>query len=278
MLEAIDYTSDNAAQEFARSLKEIGFAVLKNHPLEKTQVTHLYQQWQGFYSSEAKFDYAFNKDRQDGFFSTEKAETAKGASVKDIKEYFHFYPWGQCPENLKPDTLKYYQQANQLACTLLTWVEQYTPAHITDKLSEPLSNMILDSDMTMLRILHYPPFAGTEAQGAIRAAAHEDINLLTILPAATQSGLQVKDKNGHWLDVPAEFGYLIINTGDMLQEACEHYYPSTTHRVVNPTGEATTQSRISMPLFLHARPDVVLSERYTAGSYLKQRLKELGVE
>ena len=107
--------------------------------------------------------------------------------------------------------------------------------------------------------------------------SYEDINLITILPASNEPGLQVQAKDGSWLDVPCDFGNLIVNIGDMLQEASGHYFPSTTHRVVNPDGADMTKSRISLPLFLHPRPDVVLSERHTAGSYLQERLRELGV-
>ena len=137
--------------------------------------------------------------------------------------------------------------------------------------------MINGSDQTLLRVLHYPPLAGDEEAGAIRAAAHEDINLITILPAANEPGLQVQLKDGQWADVPSDFGYLIINIGDMLQEASGGYFPSTSHRVINPKGADMSKSRISLPLFLHPRPDVVLSGRHTAKSYLHERLTELGV-
>ena len=137
--------------------------------------------------------------------------------------------------------------------------------------------MIKDSGQTLLRVLHYPPLKGEEEPDAIRAAAHGDINLLTVLPAANEPGLQVQRKDGSWMDVPCDFGTLIVNIGDMLQEASGGYYPSTIHRVINPEGADMTRSRISLPLFLHPRPDVVLSERYTAESYLQERLRELGV-
>lgn len=137
--------------------------------------------------------------------------------------------------------------------------------------------MINDSEQTLLRVLHYPPLKGDEEPDAIRAAAHEDINLLTILPAANEPGLQVKSKDGSWLDVPCDFGSLIVNIGDMLQEASAGYFPSTTHRVINPQGSDQSKSRISLPLFLHPRPDVILSDRHTADSYLQERLRELGV-
>jgi isopenicillin N synthase-like dioxygenase len=157
----------------------------------------------------------------------------------------------------------------------LQWVEQYTPAEVQEKYSMPLSQMIQGSEQTLLRVLHYPPLRGDEEPGAVRAAAHGDINLLTILPAATAAGLQVVGKDGEWHDVPCDFGMLIVNIGDMLQEASAGYYPSTIHRVLNPTGEEAKKSRVSLPLFLHPRPDVVLSERHTAGSYLTERLQEL---
>jgi isopenicillin N synthase-like dioxygenase len=129
----------------------------------------------------------------------------------------------------------------------------------------------------MLRILHYPPLDGSEEPDAIRAAAHEDINLLTLLPSSNEPGLQVKGTGDSWIDVPCDFGNLIVNIGDMLQEASGGYFPSTTHRVVNPQGSDLKKARVSLPLFLHPNPEVVLSERYTAKSYLKERLEELGV-
>ena len=126
-----------------------------------------------------------------------------------------------------------------------------------------------------IRDRFYPPLDNDVDPSAIRAGAHEDINLLTLLPAANEPGLQVKAKNGEWLDVPCDFGNLIINIGDMLQEASGGYFPSTTHRVINPEGHDATRARISLPLFLHPRPDVVLSDRYSANSYLQERLEEL---
>jgi isopenicillin N synthase-like dioxygenase len=124
--------------------------------------------------------------------------------------------------------------------------------------------------------LHYPPMELAEEE-TTWAAAHEDINLLTILPASDAPGLQVQKKNGEWMDVTSDGNQVIVNIGDMLQEASAGYFPSTSHRVVTPAGTDNRSGRMSLPLFLHPRPEVVLSERYTAGSYLKERLEELGV-
>lgn len=276
-LEAVDYQAPNAQEAFVESLRETGFGVLKNHPISQAMVTSIYQNWQTFFDSEEKNNYVYNKGTQDGFFPQSVSEVAKGFTKKDIKEYFHFYPWGQCPESLRPQLAEYYDKANELARELLGWIEHHSPEDVSKHYSQPLSDMIKDSDQTLLRVLHYPPLQGDEEPDAIRAAAHEDINLITILPAANEPGLQVKGKDGNWIDVPCDFGNLIVNIGDMLQEASGHYFPSTTHRVINPAGTDVTKSRISLPLFLHPRPDVVLSERHTAKSYLHERLKELGV-
>lgn len=278
MLSIVDYLSKNAAEEFVQSLHNTGFGVLKNHPIQKELLESIYQNWAGFFASDDKYNYEFNVETQDGFFPSSVSETAKGFTKKDIKEYFHYYPWGQCPEALKEQLSDYYEQVNNIATTLLNWVEKYAPKDVSDKFSVALSSMVEQSNNTLLRILHYPPLTGEEEPGAIRAAAHGDINLLTILPAANASGLQVKLKDDTWFDVPGDFGCLIINIGDMLQEASGGYFPSTIHRVINPEGADKTRSRISLPLFLHPRPDVVLSERYSADSYLQERLRELGVK
>lgn len=276
-LETIDYQAADAPQRFVESLRNTGFGVLSNHPIAQPLVEQIYRDWQAFFLSDEKQQYLFNPSTQDGFFPASVSETAKGHSLKDIKEYFHVYPWGQMPPQLQANILNYYQLANELAAELLDWVEQYSPAEVAQHYREPLSKMIADSKKTLLRILHYPPLTGDEVPGAIRAAAHEDINLLTVLPAANEPGLQVKGRDGEWIDVPSDFGNLIINIGDMLQEASNGYFPSTTHRVINPEGADMSKSRISLPLFLHPRPEVELSARYTADSYLMERLRELGV-
>ncbi|ARD22053.1 MULTISPECIES: isopenicillin N synthase family dioxygenase [Shewanella] len=276
-LETIDYRSEDCAKQFVESLRETGFGVLSNHPISKELVETIYKEWYEFFQSEQKQDFLFKPETQDGFFPASISETAKGHTVKDIKEYFHVYPWGRIPESLKQNILAYYKHANQLAAELLGWIEQYAPEDVAKHFSIPLPKMIEDSQKTLLRVLHYPPMLGDEELGAIRAAAHEDINLITVLPAANEPGLQVQTKDDTWIDVPSDFGNIIINIGDMLQEASGGYYPSTSHRVINPEGTDKTKSRISLPLFLHPNPEVVLSERYTADSYLMERLRELGV-
>lgn len=277
-VQVVDYSASDAPQKFVESLRNTGFGVLTNHPIQKELVENIYQQWYKFFTEGDKQRYAFDPEKQDGYFAPEISETAKGHTKKDIKEYYHIYPWGRIPKQLENDILHYYKIASDLAGELLDWVEKHSPADVAQHYSESLSNMIMNTPNTLLRVLHYPPFDGTEEPGAIRAAAHEDINLLTILPAANEPGLQVQAQDGEWLDVPSDFGNLIVNIGDMLQEASQGYFPSTSHRVINPSGESSSKSRISLPLFLHPRSEVVLSEKHTQESYLLERLRELGVK
>lgn len=272
-----DYCSATAPEIFCESLKKTGFAVLANHPLNRALIDKIYVDWANYFASDDKYHDQFNKETQDGYFPVSISETAKGNNIKDLKEFFHVYPWGKYPSHMSKDTLDLYQQLNKLAQELLGWIESYTPTHISAQFSTPLSKMVVDSPRTLLRILNYPALTGKEEEGAIRAAAHEDINLITLLPAATTTGLQVKDIAGNWHDVSCDPGTIVVNIGDMLQLCSKNYYRSTTHQVINPTGDAAKQPRLSMPLFLHPRDEVVLSPEHTAQSYLYERLKDLGL-
>lgn len=274
-VDVVDYTAADAPQRFTKSLHETGFAVLVNHPLPQELVQRIYDEWLAFYSTEAKFAYRYSDDNQDGYFAPDVSETAKGNTIRDIKEFFHVYPWGRYPAEVSDAAQQYATQAKQIAKTLLGWVEDNTPPEVAARFSRPLNQMVDGSDRTLLRVLRYPPLTGDEPEGAVRAAAHEDINLLTVLPAANEPGLQVKDTAGNWHDVPCDFGSLVINCGDMLSLASGGYYPSTTHRVMNPTGESATRSRLSLPLFLHPADEVILADDRTAFSFLQERLAEL---
>lgn len=277
-IQVVDFKSETAPQDFTRSLKETGFGVLSNHPIDNKLVEDVYALWYEYFRDEADPAFDFDRVKQDGHARVELSETAKGADVKDIKEFFHYYPWGRCPKKQLEKTRALYDALQTLAVTLLQWIEDNMPEAARKALKQPLTKMIENNTHTLFRILHYPPLTGDEPEGALRAASHEDINLITLLPAATAKGLQAKDAQGNWVDVPCNPGWIIINVGDMLQEATGHYYPSTPHRVQNPTGEAASQPRLSMPLFLHPRNDAPLSDKYpTSLGYLEERLRELGL-
>jgi isopenicillin N synthase-like dioxygenase len=274
-VDVVDFHASNAPRAFTNSLRETGFAVLVNHPLPVNLVQGIYDEWLAFFDSDAKFEYRYDDDNQNGYFGPEVSETAKGHSVRDLKEFFHVYPWGRYPATVSDAALRYAEKATAVARTLLGWVEANTPDEVASKFSRPLNQMLDGSTRTLLRVLRYPPLRGDEPAGAVRAAAHEDINLLTVLPAANEPGLQVRDIRGNWHDVPCDFGSIAVNCGDMLALASGGYYPSTTHRVLNPVGESATRSRLSLPLFLHPADDVVLAEGRTAFEFLHERIAEL---
>ncbi len=272
-----DYQSPNGPKDFTKSLRDTGFAIVTNHPISKALIDRVYQDWQAYFASEAKMQDVFDKDTQAGYFPF-RSENAKDNPVKDLKEFFHIYEGKKFPKQLSPATWDLYGALLNLGRSLLGWIQTESPVEVRAKFSEPLPQMLDRSTKNLFRILHYPPLTGTEEANAVRAAAHEDINLITLLPASTAMGLQVQDIHGNWIDVPGNYGDIVVNVGDMLQEASGHYFKSTTHRVVNPSGDEAKKSRYSMPLFTHPRDDVKLSDRYTAQSYLDQRLREIGLK
>lgn len=272
----VDYNSPKAPELFCKSLRETGFAVLSYHPIPTKLIDQAYEQWRDFFSSNKKTEYVPVKPEQDGYFPF-KSEHAKDQKIGDLKEFFHFYEDGRQPPETKDVSTELYRALSEMAAVLLQWIENQLPKNVAAKLSMPLKNMITNSPNTLLRILHYPPLEGDIEEGAVRGAAHEDIDILTLLPAATAPGLEVKDVHGNWHAVPCDPGNIVVNVGDMLQECTQHYLKSTTHRVINPADENKYCSRYSMPLFLHARPEVRISDKYTAKEYLHERLKEIGI-
>lgn len=274
-LPLLSCTEPSFGRKFVQSLRDFGFAALVDHPIDMARVQRIYAQWRDYFASGAASAYPMDPQKQDGYFSPEVAEHAKGFEQRDFKEYFQYYTWGRCPEALLPDLDGHFQAAVNFASTLLGYVEEWAPPEVTSLFSEPLPQMIKGSEQSMLRVLHYPPVP--EGQSVLRAAPHEDINFLTILPAADGPGLEIKRKDGSWLAVPNRPEQLLINIGDMLQEVSGGWFPSTTHQVGTPSEDCLAQGRMSLPLFLHPRPEVALSRRHTAASYLNERLHELGV-
>ena len=274
-LPQISYTGPGFDAAFMASLQEYGFAAVVDHPLDDDRVARIYGEWLAFFYSGKASGFRMDPVKQDGYFSLEEAEHAKGFVERDFKEYFQFYPWGRCPESLQADLASHFAAAVDLGAELLNCIARSLPEAVTAELTEPLRDMIHGSEQSMLRVLHYPPVP--TGRSVLRAAPHEDINLLTLLPAADGPGLELQLRSGEWISVPHSPGQLIVNIGDMLQEATGGYLPSTSHRVATPDTEQPAVSRMSLPLFLHPRPDVVLSSRYTARQYLMQRLDELGV-
>ena len=276
-IKTVDYKSVNAGIQFVESLHHTGFAILRNHPLDFNLITSVYDEWGVFFNSDIKHSYTFNSDTQDGYFPY-RCESAKGYSTKDLKEFFHLYEWGKYPENVSRKALLLYYELMAIGRELLEWIDIHSPEKVKSKFSMPVSEMIANSRMNLMRIIHYPPCEADITDGAIRAGAHGDINLITVLPASSHSGLQIQMQTGEWMDVSCKPEWLVINSGDMLNECSGGYYPSTIHRVINPKGDATRLPRYTMPVFIHPRDEVVLSDDYTARSFLDERLMEIGLK
>ncbi len=275
-IETVSVYAPEASEQLVESLKNTGFAVITDHGIPEDLFKKAYENWAAYFASKEKFNDLFAPDRQRGYYPM-KSENAKGFDKKDLKEFFHLYPdmkGQEIPGGQETWELREHMEVlGQRLLRLINWSSEV-------EFPIPLNEMAENSPQTLLRVLHYPPIFGQDNDGAVRAAAHEDINLITLLPAATYPGLQVKTADGKWIfaDMHVPDDAIIVNAGDMLQEASGGYFKSTTHRVVNPTGHGATISRYSMPMFIHPHSDVRLSDKYTAGEYLDERLRELGLK
>ena len=270
---AIGLDEVDAPAKFAKSFRETGFAIIKDHNISSDEIDRMYGVWTDFFASDEGPNFAVKPGESAGYFGY-KSENAKGSANKDLKEFFHAYQNKTLPNITEKETREFQEKLINMGSTLLRWLDQESEGHVS--FSEPLENMINGSDMNLLRIIHYPPLPDNVEPGEVRAAAHEDINLITLLVTGTEPGLQAKDVNGNWHDVPCKPGYITVNSGDMLSMASKGHYPSTPHRVVNPPKQEN-RSRYSMPLFVHPRPDVLL-DKLTAGEFLDERLKEIGLK
>ena len=270
---AIGLDEVDAPAKFAKSFRETGFAIIKDHNISSDEIDRMYGVWTDFFASDEGPNFAVKPGESAGYFGY-KSENAKGSVNKDLKEFFHAYQNKTLPNITEKETREFQEKLIKMGSTLLGWLDQESEGHVS--FSEPLENMIDGSDMNLLRIIHYPPLPDNVEPGEVRAAAHEDINLITLLVTGTEPGLQAKDVNGNWHDVPCKPGYITVNSGDMLSMASKGYYPSTPHRVVNPPKQEN-RSRYSRPLFVHPRPDVLL-DKLTAGEFLDELLKEIGLK
>lgn len=303
-----DFLSENHSrkekfvQEIGKAYEEIGFVALKGHFLSDALTEKLYQEVKAFFDLplEAKKKYEIEGlGGQRGYTSFGK-ESAKGKKEGDLKEFWHF---GQEVENGDAMAEKYpdniivsenenfhlvgmevYRQLEKTAIYVLRALALYIG------LDEFYFDNYVINGNSILRPIHYPPIVG-EPKNAVRAAEHGDINLITLLMGASASGLEVKTKNGEWIAVTALPEQLVINVGDMLQRLTNNKLRSTIHRVVNPPKKDWGKSRYSIPFFTHPKSDMNLNclkecidaehpklyEDITAGAYLNERLKQLGL-
>jgi isopenicillin N synthase-like dioxygenase len=288
--------------EIGSAYEEIGFVSLKNHFLDEKLMQDLYTQVKNFFNLPDNVKMKYEKDElagQRGYVSFGK-EHAKGREKGDLKEFWHF---GQEPEedaNLKeeyPENMV----VEELPLFYPTGIQAYKALEKTGiyvlralaiyiGLEETYFDYWVKNGNSILRPIHYPPLT-EEPRGAVRAAAHGDINLITLLMGASSGGLQVKRKDNKWIDAKPDEGDLVINVGDMLERLTNNKLRSTIHRVVNPPREDWDKPRYSIPFFMHPRSDMKLNclkecidknnpkhyEDITAGEFLNQRLAEIGL-
>lgn len=303
-----DFLSDNPERkqkfvnEIGKAYNEIGFVALKGHFLSDELVENLYKEVKDFFDLpvETKKQYEIpGIGGQRGYVSFGK-ETAKGEKVADLKEFWHFGQYVEndpalekkYPENVTVKELPNFNKVGKETYKMLekTGVYVLRALALYLGLEETYFDEWVHNGNSILRPIHYPPIT-QEPKDAVRAAAHGDINLITLLMGAQGRGLQVKNNQGEWLDAIAEEDELVINVGDMLSRLTNNKLKSTIHRVVNPPRELWGTSRYSIPFFMHPKATMPLNcldncideqhpkgfEDITAGEFLNERLRELGL-
>ena len=303
-----DFLSDDPTRkqkfidEIGKAYEDIGFVALKGHFLSNTLVENLYEEIKKFFSMpvEAKSKYEIEGiGGQRGYVSFGK-ESAKGRKVGDLKEFWHFGQYvedndtlkAEYPDNVTVTELPEFNAVGKETYKMLekTGVFVLRALSLYLGLDEFYFDNFIKNGNSILRPIHYPPIT-SEPKDAVRAAAHGDINLITLLMGAHGKGLQVQRHDGEWLDAIAEPDELVINVGDMLSRHSNNKLKSTIHRVVNPPKELWGTSRYSIPFFMHPISEMPLDcldncidennpkqfDDITAGEFLNQRLIELGL-
>lgn len=303
-----DFLSDDPIRkskfikEIGDAYEDIGFVALKNHFLSDELTTKLYSEVEKFFKLPNDVKRGYEREElggQRGYVSFGK-EHAKGMKEGDLKEFWHFGQEAaadaklteEYPENVVVKELPEFNKVGMEAYRMLEktgiYVLRALALHIG--IDEHYFDHWASNGNSILRPIHYPPIT-SEPDNAVRAGAHGDINLITLLMGASAPGLQVLRKDGEWLDAIAQEDELVINVGDMLQRHTNNKLQSTIHRVVNPPRELWHTSRYSIPFFLHPRSEMKLDclpecidqnnpkqhDDITAGAFLHQRLVEIGL-
>lgn len=295
---------ERLARDLGASFRAHGFALVRDHGIDADLIAQGWALTQAFFALPEADKRRWHVPGIAGArgYTPFGQEIAKGASAHDLKAFWHVgrdLPAGHpllspsMPANVWPDRPAGFRET----FTALYAAFETAGARILALVAMDLglgadwfAPAIADGN-SVLRLLHYPPVTGA-AGGAIRAGAHEDINLITLLLGAEEAGLELLDRSGRWLAVEPPPGALVVNIGDMLQRLTNHVLPSTTHRVRNPDAARAGYSRHAMPFFLHLRSDFVIRtlpgcitpdnpDRYpepiTADAFLQQRLREIGL-
>ncbi len=288
--------------EIGKAYEEIGFVALKGHFLDEKLVDNLYDEIKNFFSLpvDIKRNYEIpGIGGQRGYVSFGK-ESAKGKKEGDLKEFWHFGQYvednpalaEEYPDNVDVKELPAFNEVGKETYRMLEKTAKYVLRALALYLGleETYFDNYIHNGNSILRPIHYPPIT-EEPKAAERAAAHGDINLITLLMGAQGRGLQVQNHKGEWIDAIAEPDELMINVGDMLSRHTNNKLKSTIHRVINPPRELWGTSRYSIPFFMHPISEMKLDvlescvddenpkqfEDITAGEFLTQRLIELGL-
>lgn len=277
-----------------RGLQQYGFIILADHGVSEDLLEHAYQHAQEVFALPytAKRHYAAGMRGYTPFGT----EHARDSNLPDLKEFWQIgrdpapgLPAEDFPPNVWPAEYPAFERTFSELFAALDETGRILLSALAPKLGVPgdYFDAKVANGTSILRVLHYPPVPDDAPEGAVRSAAHEDINFITLLVAAKGAGLQLLDRDGTWLPVETEPKNLIVDSGDMLQRLTNGVIPSTTHRVVNPVGPNV--SRYSMPFFMHPASDVSLKclpscegdgakwPEITAGEFLAQRLREIGL-
>lgn len=286
-----------------KAYEEVGFVAVKNHGIPDALIADLYRYVQEFFAMpfEAKHRYEIPELAGQRGYTSFGREHAKGFDAPDLKEFFQFGQTvedndpvkEQYPDNVTvneqpaftPTLGKAYRAFERSGTSLLQAIALYLG------LDEHYFDQYVHNGNSILRAIHYPPIT-QEPKSAIRAEQHEDINLITLLVGASADGLQILNKQDQWVPVTSLPEQIVVNVGDMLQRFTNNRLKSTTHRVVNPPRELWGTSRFSIPFFLHPKSEMSLAcldscidaehpkayEDITAGEYLDERLREIGLK
>ena len=292
----------NFVQSIGEAFQEIGFCAVKGHFLDDELVDKLYKQIKLFFDlpTEIKRKYEYPEySGQRGYVSYGK-ESAKGSKHGDLKEFWHFGQYVPDDEitkynyfpNITVEELPEFNVVGKQVYQTLEKTSKYVLRALALflKIDENYFDDYIKNGNSILRPIHYPPIT-EDPKEAVRAAAHGDINLITLLMGAHGKGLQVQNTNGDWIDAIASKDELMINIGDMLSRHSNNLLKSTVHRVVNPNKELLKKSRYSIPFFMHPVSEMKLNvldscisnefpkayNDITAGEFLNERLIELGL-
>ena len=262
---------EDIADELGRSFAEFGFGVVRDHGIPQDLIDRAEDKAKAFFALPEEVKRAYHKPGGGGArgytpFGTEKAKDAK---VHDLKEFWHVGrnlpdgdPLGEfMPPNVWPDEVESFRLTFEALYEAFDEAGRRVLSAIALHLGLPRDffDASVKDGNSVMRLLRYPPLPGDAPEGAIRAAAHGDINTITLLLGAEEAGLELLTKQGEWLAVDPPEGALVVNIGDMLERQTNGRLRSTTHRVVNPSGEAARRARYSMPFFLHFRPDFTIT-------------------